>query len=369
MINSMTLSLQKYLKILVFLLVFFFITIPAFGKHLALQYATHFNIEYLEMGCKMVTDGMDRRFLLVPWDKKISMDDRNTVRVIRIPIKKVATRWSTIPGFLNALNVLDSLLGVTTRKEEWCAKAVKKMMDQGIVENLGNPGAIDYEKFSVIAPDVFFSSPWVQTAKMMELKIPVVSITEYREEHPLGRMEWIKFFAAFYNREKEADSFFKKAVQNIRQLSKKLEKLEKQPKVVWGFIRESGMVFAPGKKSYVNKMISLTRGVSPLNNSYLTLNMPVTLELFYHYGRDAEIYIYPASLVQEGIKTIDQLIAITPILNDFESVKKGNVWCLQPWYWESVTSTDQIMEDIAAILHPLVFPHHSFKYFIKLKKK
>ncbi len=31
---------------------------------------------------------------------------------------------------------------------------------------------------------------------------------EYLEKHPLGRAEWIKFVALFFDREKEADSIF-----------------------------------------------------------------------------------------------------------------------------------------------------------------
>ncbi len=367
--NPMTLPVKKYTKPIIILVILFFIACPVQGKHLKLQFATHFNIEYIGMGCKIVTDGMGHRFFLVPRDQKINLNGYNNIPIIRTPIKKVATRWSTIPGFLTALDVLESLIGVTTRNEEWCALAVKKMIDQGIVVNLGNPGAIDYEKLSVLDPDAFFTSPWVQTAKMMELKIPVISITEYQEQHPLGRMEWIKFFAAFYNKEKEADLFFEKAVKHIHKLSKKLKKSKKQPKILWGFIRTSGMVYAPGKNSYVSKMISLLQGISPLNESCLIQNMPVSLELFYQQGKNTEIYIYPASLYQEGIKTINQLVATTPIIKNFKSIKKGNVWCLQPWYWESVHRTDQIMEDLAAIFHPKLFPHHSFRYFMKLPQK
>ena len=339
------------------------------GKTLGLQYATHFHIEYLDNGCKIVTDGMGRRFCLAPRGKHPASRDTDQMPVIQVPLHRVATRWSTIPGFLSVLNVLDTVKGVTRRKEEWCARKIKRQMDQGAVADLGNPGSMDYEKLYALALDLFFTSPWVQTPRMMTLGIPVVAVTEYLEPHPLGRMEWIKFFAAFYNREKVAAQYFNRAVAQVRQIVKKVNTVQQRPRVLWGLVRESGTVFAPGKSTYVNKMIAMAGGISVFDRFQVGREMPVSRELFYHQGRDADIYLYPGTLLNRGIRSVGQLAAFVPMLRDFKAVQTDRVWCFQPWYWESVHETDRIIADLAAIFHPDLFSGHAHHCFVKVPRK
>ena len=52
------------------------------------------------------------------------------------------------------------------------------------------------------------NSDYGQFKKIEELHVPVVINAEYLEKHPLGRAEWIKFMALFFNKEKKADSVF-----------------------------------------------------------------------------------------------------------------------------------------------------------------
>ena len=338
------------------------------GIPLRLKYATHFHIEYLKNGCKIVTDGAGRKLLLVPRGQEMSGLPPASP-VIRIPVKRVVTRWSTIPSLLQALGKIRTIVGVTARREESCNEQIHERLAQGTVETLGAHGTIDYEKLCAVNPDVFFVSRWEKTNKLNELAIPYAVITEYLEDHPLGRMEWIKFFAAFYNKEKEANGFFAKAVRNVQQLSQKIEKVKKRPRVLWGFIRREGTIYAPRGKCYVNRMIAIAGGDSVLKGLRRMGGAPISLEQFYEHGRDAAIYICPEPLPRYGITSIKKLIAIHPILTGFKSVREGNVWCFQPWYWESIDKTDDVIEDLAAIFHPKLFPGHRPGYFLKLPER
>src|SRR5688500_20331486 len=58
------------------------------------------------------------------------------------------------------------------------------------------------------------SSDYGQFKKIEDLGIPVVINGEYREQHPMGRAEWIKFMGLFFNREKAADSVFSAIEKN-----------------------------------------------------------------------------------------------------------------------------------------------------------
>jgi len=367
---------KRFVKFMLIALFLFFVTAiagggecqPYKGQSLHLLYATHFNVEYLLDGRKIVTDGAGRKLLLVPRGREI-IGLSPASPVIRIPVKRVVTRWSTIPSLLQALGTMRTIVGVTTRREELCNEQIKERMAQGAITSLGAHGTIDYEKMYAINPDVFFVSRWEKTDKLNELAIPYAVITEYLENNPLGRMEWIKFFAAFYNKEKAANDFFAKAVRNVRQLSKKIEKVKKKPRILWGFIRRGGTIYAPRGKCYVSRMITIAGGDSVLRGLKRMGGAPISLEQFYEHGRDAAIYICPEPLPRYGITSIKKLVALNPVLADFRSVKSGSVWCFQPWYWDSIDKTDEIITDLAAILHPGLFPDHKPRYFFKLPKR
>jgi len=86
---------------------------------------------------------------------------------------------------------------------------VKKNIESGKITFVGKGSAPDYEKISSLKPEIVFvySGPAGQQAmmeKLDELKISYAVDNEYLEENPFGRVEWMKFLAAFYDKEEEA---------------------------------------------------------------------------------------------------------------------------------------------------------------------
>jgi len=338
------------------------------GAPLHLRYASCFHVEYLGNGQKRVIDGAGRSLLLVPWGQKVGVIPKGDT-VIRIPVKRVVTRWTTIPPLLGVLGVMDSIVGVTTRKEWWHIKEIRRRIEQGSIKCLGGSTTIDYEGLRALSPDVFFAGQWEDTCKLNELGLPFAVVTEYLENDPLGRLEWIKFFAAFYNREREAAKFFDNVCRNVSRLSERVKGVKEWPKVLWGTINAQEMVYVPRTGSYVARMIAMSGGNYVFRQLSGTLSASISLEELYAKGKDSDIFIYSGSLPEYGIKTIQGLVTRYPILSDLKPIKEGKVWCFQPWYWESIEKTDEIIEDLAAIFHPKLFPGHKPRYFLRLLRK
>ncbi|MBV1820972.1 hypothetical protein KUA25_23210, partial [Bacteroidales bacterium MSK.15.36] len=57
----------------------------------------------------------------------------------------------------------------------------------------------------------------------MKIGIPYVVEASSLENHPLGRMEWTKFMAAFYNKEDIADKHMQKAEDTVKKVSEKVK--------------------------------------------------------------------------------------------------------------------------------------------------
>jgi len=336
-----------------------------------LKYATGFKIENLAGDCKKVTDGNGRVLLLVPSGKK-PPDEYKNLPVINTPVKRVVSISTTQASLLRPLDELGSIIAVNTEKKDWHINEVKAGMESGKIQLVGNGmGPLDYDKIVALKPDLVLISAGntgeTQTLqKLEEIKIPVAVDSSWLENDPLGRMEWVKFFAAFYDKEQQATNFFDDVVKRTEDISEKAAKDKVKPKVLWGLIYQ-GKVYVPAGDSYVAKMIAMAGGDYLFKDNKGTGSVTITLEEYYAKGKEADVYI-SGTLPNYGITSIAKITEQEKILEDLQVIKEGKVWCYQPWYYQSLDKTDEIIEDLAAIFHPELFPENQLKQFMKLPK-
>lgn len=337
-----------------------------------LKYAKGFKIENLADGCQKVTDGEGRVLLLVPRGKQPPSDYQN-LPIVYTPIKSAVIVSTTEAAFLRALNELGSIIGVNSKKELWYIDEVKAGMESGKIQMVGSGGMgpLDYDRLVALKPDIVFmstsSSKDTQTLqKLGELKIPVAVNNSWLEQDPLGRLEWIKFIAAFYDKGQQADNFFANVVKNTENISAKVTRDKVKPKVLWGLIYQ-GKAYVPGADSYIAKMIAMAGGDYLFNNITGTGSSPITLEEYYAKGKEADIYI-DGTMSNLGQNSIAGIIAQGKVLADLPTIKGGKVWGFQPWYYQSLDKTDEIIGDLAAIFHPNDFSKTQLKHFLQLPK-
>lgn len=199
--------------------------------------------------------------------------------------------------------------------------------------------------------------------KFDELKIKYAINNEYLEEDPFGRMEWIKFIAAFYDKEDLAEKYFDDAVKKAEKTTKKIAN-DKKPKVAWGMVYK-GKVYVPKPDSYVGKMIDMADGDYVFKNEKI-INGTVTLEEFYAKAKDADILIY--SSLNQNSPTLKSVIDQAPILEKIKPVTDKKVWCFNPDYYQSVDKTDELITDLAAIFHSDMYKGYNVKHYIKYTK-
>ena len=77
------------------------------------------------------------------------------------------------------------------------------------------------------------------------------------EEHPLGRVEWVRFFGALLDQEEKADQLFEKQKEAL----KRVEAEESTGKTVaFFYITSNGLVQVRQSTDYIPKMIELAGG-------------------------------------------------------------------------------------------------------------
>lgn len=87
--------------------------------------------------------------------------------------------------------------------------------------------------------------------------IPVMIEYSSYEKHPLGRVEWVRFFGTLLGKEKEAEKIFEKQ----KNILKKVTADEKTDKTVaFFYITSNGLVQVRQSSDYIPKMIELAGG-------------------------------------------------------------------------------------------------------------
>lgn len=189
-----------------------------------------------------------------------------------------------------------------------------------------------------------------EVKEMLEdFNIPVMIEYSSYESHPLGRVEWIKFFGALTRREEAAEKAFEEQTEIVDRVTAK-EKTDKT--VAFFYITSNGLVQVRQSNDYIPKMIELAGGNYIFENlgddsKCSTMNMQV--EEFYNGAKDADYLIYN-STIDGGVQTVDQLIEKCAVLKDFKAVQNGDVWCTEKDVYQQSMSIGFLIEDIHNML-------------------
>lgn len=337
------------------------------------QYTKGFAIEYLTGGVKKIKDEAGRFLWLVPRGKPAPAGVPKA-QIIYIPVQRACFTSVTQVCWLRPWAdraAWQSVVGVNNRLEEWYLPQIKSGLQQGFITYLGDAYAPDYELLQELQPEVIFvytgpSGLNGLVQKIEELSLPYVVENSYLETNPLGRMEWLKLVAAFYDQETKAEIYFDQAVARINKLNDEILSLGlPRTKVAWGMIY-NGKAYIPGKNSYVAQMIELAGGENVFAGlSDAKGSVAVSLENFYACSNEAELMIY--ATYPEFVPTIESIWKQLPILKGIKPLQTGQVWAMQPWYNQQYDRLDTIIADLAALFYPQHFQAAKIKNFKKLR--
>jgi len=325
-----------------------------------MKYAKLFSIEKHD-GYIVVTDSEGRKIVL--WkDKK---PDVKADLFVKIPVKRVIALSTIDVAYLKAVNCTDAIVGVVSAKK-WYLEGIEEKIANGKIVEVGKARSPDYEKILALKPDVVFVDAKFSGSdvikKFKSLGIPYVACDSWLERHPLGRVEWIKFFAAFFDREREAEKYFNSVENRILEIQNTVGK-EKKVKVVYALVLK-GRVTIPGGQSYHSKLVEIAGGDYIFKDLNSTKYVQVNAEEL--IARTAEADVYIAIYMGKPIKSKNDLIEEVPGLAETRPFKEDRVYAMQPWVWQRIHRIDEIVEDLAAILHPELFPQHKLTMFKKV---
>ncbi len=320
-----------------------------------LQYATQFSVDYYAGGYKLICLSDNSRFLIVPEDAEAPAGIDKDIMILHQPIQNIYLVATSAMCLFDALDALDAISLSGTKAENWYSENARSAMENGKILYAGKYSEPDYELILSSGCELAIESTMISHApevkeKLLDLGISVLIDQSSYEKHPLGRTEWIKFYAALLNKESDAEALF---VDQVGFLNEAAAQENTGKTVAFFYISTSGYAVARKSGDYVTKMIELAGGnyiFSDLGDSETATSM-VTLEMekFYATAKDADFIIYNSTISGE-LKNLDELIAKNELLRDFKAVQNGNVWCTNQNLFQETTQLGRMILDINRML-------------------
>ena len=332
------------------------------------EYAKAFTVDYYEDDYVLLTvKEDDSKYLIVPEGKEIEVSDDITV-IVR-PIENIYLVSSSSMDMFVGIDALDKIKFSGKQADDWYIQEAKEAMNEGRIVYAGKYSKPDYELIVaggcnlVIENTMIYHSPDV-LEQLKVFGIPYIIDYSSYEEHPLGRVEWIKFYGALLGKEDEAKAIFDEEKKMVDEI-KEGEKTGKT--VAFFYITSNNLVQVKKSSDYIPKMIEIAGGeyifdyLDDESSAKTTVNMQI--EEFYSTAKDADIIIYNSS-IDQSVNTLDDLYAKCDLIKDFKAAKEGNVWCTTHDMYQQSLSTAYMTEDLNKVLNE---KYDGLNYLYRLK--
>ncbi len=209
---------------------------------------------------------------------------------MKVPLGNIAVFSATQLDAMEQLEALQAVTGISEAKYIRNGK-VKKLLNEGKIKELAAGGAYFTEKILKERPDAVFYSPYENSRPVPEVlhSIPFIPYLDYLEPDPLGRAEWIKFTAAFLNKEALADSLFDSIEARYLRLKKLTVSVKNRP-TVFSDKFFNGQWFVPGGKSYVARLFADAGAHYVFDYIPKEAGVPLDFETVWKKAKDADYW-------------------------------------------------------------------------------
>jgi len=348
---------------------------PAIETAIDLKYADGFSL-YQHQGYQEVivwnpwnkTEIFARYYLV----KDAATQTPRNGQKIKVPVQTIAITSVTHIAFLDLLNETPRVIGASS-PELIYHEGLRSANDSGKITNLGDAFNISVETALQLQPGIVMVSGYNQndpyTKRLTDAGIPVVFNNEWMENSPLGRAEWLRFVALFFDKQARADSIFTDIEQNYNIVKSKAAKLVHKPKVMSGS-NFRGTWYMPGGRSFMAQLFADAGAVYHYSTDTTSGSIPLNVEKVIRDFADADVWL------NCSYNTVNELLDADRKHSLFKPLTTSSVYHFNRRmlssgandFWEgAVARPDVLLKDVISILHPGLLPGHELVYAGKVK--
>ncbi len=293
--------------------------------------------------------------------------------IIKKPLKKVVVTSTTHIPMLELLGEEISLVGFPNLKYISSAKT-NTLINEGKIKELGKEEQINTEVLLELQPEAVIGFSLGSNNKLFEniekAGIPVLLNGDWLEETPLGRAEWIKFFGALFNKEKQADSIFNKIEKEYLEAKKIAQNATDKPTIISG-VQFNDVWNLPAGESFVAQFLK------DANTNYLWADtkgkgsLSLSFESVFERAQNADLWISPGHYT-----SFSQLLEANQHYARFDAFSKKKVYSFSLktgenngviYYELAPVQPHLVLKDLIKVVHPELLPEYQPNFLEKLR--
>ena len=350
-----------------------------FPEKISLTHTTGFSVEY-HNSYKVITvatpwpgAGEAQQYVLVQCGAP-EPTGFDAAQIIEVPVQQIATMSTSYLPFLDMYGLLDRLVAVddVTYVNN---PAVLAMAEAGTLVQIGYGAGVNVEQILDLAPDLVMtygsgSPEYDAHPVLLNAGLKVAVNAEWLETSPLGRAEWGKFIALFFNKEATAESTFADTVARYEDLKAKAAAAAEKPTVLTDS-EYQGSWYVAGGRSFTAQLLADAGAAYLWADDESTGSIPVAFEAVFDKAADADFWLNVGF-----VNSLEEMKAADERYTDFAPFQKGNVWNNNKrqnanggndYYESAVAQPDAVLADLIAIFHPDLLPEYEMVYFQRLQ--
>lgn len=289
-------------------------------------------------------------FRLLSADERLMLEvySPDTARIV-IPkdgFKRVVCMSSTYVAHLEAADRLDRLVGASS-PQYISSERVRKMS----VPDVGYDGAMNYEQLLAVKPELVMlygiGGPSPIVSKLDELDVPYVYLSDFEEQTPLGRAEWVIATGALVGMDMRP--MFKTVEEAYKPVSDSVRVMINAP--------YSGSWFIPGRDGYMAKLLSDSGARLMVEEPEGVESRPIDSEKALLALSKAGVWLCPGAST-----SLSELRAAVP-----KARFSGDVWNQTPRFYEDGSiRPDSVLGELKMIMKGTA-PADNLRYFYRLR--
>ncbi len=295
-------------------------------------------------------------------------------QIIEVPATSAISMSTTYIASFVELGLVDRVVAVDEGDFIFNPEVLTRFNAGDIIE-IGSGSTVNVEQTLALEPDVIFtfatgSVDYDTHPVLLEAGLNVVLNSDYLESQPLGRAEWVKFIAAFFNAEAEANAIFDEVESSYHELSEVAAEAESRPTVLANAMFGDTW-YVSGGGSYAAQLIADAGGDYVWADDASTGSLPLSFEEVVDRALDANIWLNPNFwfTLADGLAEDERYAEFAAFENgqvynnnarvtDFGGNDFGETGVLHP---------ELILGDLIYIFHPDLLPDHELFFYQQLQ--
>ncbi len=347
-----------------------------FPQKLSVAYASGFDVEY-HNNYKIVTvtnpwQGAQESFRYVLLQCGTPAPQGVEGAVVEVPVKNIIAMSTTYLPTLEDLGLIDRLIGLDSYM--WTTNpAVRTRIESGDIAEVGGGAAVNVELTLDLDPALVMTygtglADYDTHPVLLEAGIPVALNGDFVEQSPLGRAEWMKFIALFFNREADAARLFDTVAMEYHAVAELTATLTERPSVLIGSVY-NGVWYVSGGGSYMAELLADAGAAYLWSDEGGVGSLPLDFESVYAAAAEAEFWLNPDNSFWF---TVENVLDSDPRYGDFAPLKRGRMYNNNArvnknggnaYYEEGAAHPERVLKDLVKILHPHLLPDHELRFY------